>query len=263
MAYKSFLSDWFIRCRPRRSNAQKELEERGSFNEDDAMGTPSGHSMDNIAENLATTKRAIAAAAHAAGRDPAAIALIAVSKFHDGAAVRAAMAAGQTRFGENRVQEAAEKFAALRTSGLELHLIGPLQTNKAEEAVRLFDVIQTLDRERLAAALAKAIQKTGRQPRLYVEVNIGQEEQKAGIAPEALGDFLRLCRETYALSITGLMCIPPQAADPVPHFQMLKSLADRHALPHLSMGMSADFTQAIACGATEVRIGTAIFGARV
>ena len=172
------------------------------------------------------------------------------------------MAAGQYCFGENRVQEAAEKFAALRTPELELHLIGPLQTNKAEAAVRLFDVIQTLDRAKLAAALAKAIQKTGCHPRLYVEINSGREAQKAGIAPEALDDFLHLCRDVYALTVTGLMCIPPQTDDPVPHFRLLKGLADRHALPHISMGMSADFSQAIACGATEVRIGTAIFGAR-
>lgn len=218
--------------------------------------------VNTIAVNLAATRRAIAEAAIAAGRDPAGVRLIAVSKFHDGAAVQAAMAAGQYCFGENRVQEAAEKFAALRTPELELHLIGPLQTNKAEAAVRLFDVIQTLDRAKLAAALAKAIQKTGRHPRLYVEINSGHEAQKAGIAPEALDDFLRLCRDAYALTVSGLMCIPPQTDDPAPHFRLLKDLADRHALPHISMGMSADFTQAIACGATEVRIGTAIFGAR-
>ena len=137
-----------------------------------------------------------------------------------------------------------------------------MQTNKAEEAVKLFDVIQTLDRPKLAAALAKAIEKTGRKPRLYVEVNTGNEPQKAGVLPEALENFLRQCRDEIGLSIEGLMCIPPEVDDPVPHFRLLKRLADENGLPHISMGMSADFESAIRCGATEVRVGTAVFGAR-
>jgi pyridoxal phosphate enzyme (YggS family) len=189
--------------------------------------------------------------------------LIAVSKMQGVDAVRAALAAGQMVFGENRVQEAQAKFPALRRDypNLELHLIGPLQTNKAADAVALFDVIQTLDRPALADAVAKAILKTGRKPRLYIEVNIGREAQKAGIVPEGLEFFLRQCRGR-GLEISGLMCIPPQHLDPRPFFTHLKSLADLHGLPYLSMGMSADYKIAIACGATEVRIGSAIFGAR-
>jgi pyridoxal phosphate enzyme (YggS family) len=190
--------------------------------------------------------------------------LIAVSKTQSVEAIIEALQAGQRVFGENRVQEAQQKFPPLRTAypGIELHLIGPLQTNKALDAVELFDVIQTLDRRNLAEVIAHAIQKTGRNPRLYVEINIGREPQKAGIAPEALDEFLAICRDTCGLSITGLMCIPPQDQDPRPHFQTMRALADQYTLPHLSMGMSADYKTAIECGATEVRIGTAIFGDR-
>jgi pyridoxal phosphate enzyme (YggS family) len=189
--------------------------------------------------------------------------LIAVSKMQSAEAVRAAVVAGQMVFGENRVQEARAKFPDLRRDypNLELHLIGPLQTNKAQDAVELFDVIQTLDRPTLADALAKAMEKTGRKPRLYIEVNIGREAQKAGVLPEGLDLFLRQCRGK-GLEIFGLMCIPPQHLDPRPFFTHLKSLADLHSLPHLSMGMSADYKIAIECGATEVRIGSAIFGQR-
>jgi pyridoxal phosphate enzyme (YggS family) len=189
--------------------------------------------------------------------------LIAVSKMQDSDAVREALQAGQMIFGENRVQEAQKKFPELRQTypHIELHLIGPLQTNKAQDAVETFDVIQTLDRPALADALIKATAKTGRKPRLYIEVNIGREAQKTGIAPEGLEFFLRQCR-TKGLEISGLMCIPPLSQDPRPYFTRLKALADLHGLQHLSMGMSADYKIAIECGATEVRIGTAIFGSR-
>jgi pyridoxal phosphate enzyme (YggS family) len=220
--------------------------------------------MTDISANLEALRQKIAAAAKVAGRDPAGVKLVAVSKFQPVEAVRAALAAGQTCFGENRVQEARAKYEGLRDEypALELHLIGPLQTNKAAEAVRLFDVIETLDRPKLAAALAAAMKKERCSARLYVEVNTGNEPQKSGVAPEALGDFLRLCREEYGLSIKGLMCIPPEADDAAPHFQLLKRLADENGLPYVSMGMSADYESAIRCGATEIRVGTAVFGER-
>jgi pyridoxal phosphate enzyme (YggS family) len=207
-----------------------------------------------IAENLAQIRNAVGSTK-----------LIAVSKTQPMAVVRAALDAGQRVFGENRVQEAGEKFPALRAEYLdiELHLIGPLQSNKARDAVALFDVIQTLDRLSLAKALAKAIDKTGRRPKLYIEVNIGRESQKAGIAPDEVADFLHICRVRYGLMISGLMCIPPNGQDPVPFFTAMRDLADLYDLPNLSMGMSGDYRQAIACGATEVRIGSAIFGARL
>jgi pyridoxal phosphate enzyme (YggS family) len=162
------------------------------------------------------------------------------------------------------VQEAKGKFPDLRAAcpDIELHLIGPLQTNKAEEAVKIFDVIETLDRPELAAALSKSMRKTGRTLPCYIEINIGNEAQKAGIRPEQLDDFLRLCRDEHGLKVIGLMCIPPQDENPAPHFARMKQLADTHHLPHLSMGMSADFEIAIQEGATEVRVGTAIFGER-
>ncbi len=190
--------------------------------------------------------------------------LIAVTKNQSVEAVREALAAGQRVFGENRVQEAQKKFADLRVAfpDIELHLIGPLQTNKAKDAVEFFDVIQTLDRPELAEALAKAMRKTGKTPRLYIEVNIGLEPQKSGIAPDKAEAFLTLCRDAYKLSVSGLMCIPPQGKNPKPYFCALRDLAENLSLPHVSMGMSADFETAIACGATEVRIGTALFGER-
>jgi pyridoxal phosphate enzyme (YggS family) len=190
--------------------------------------------------------------------------LIAVSKTHGIDEIREALAAGQRVFGENRVQEAQEKFPLLRSEfpDIELHLIGALQTNKAQDAVELFDVIQTLDRPQLAQALAKAIRKTGRAPRLSIEVNIGNEPQKSGIPPDQLDTFLATCRADCGLSISGLMCIPPYDQDPRPYFLALRDHAKRLGLPHLSMGMSADFEVAIECGASEVRIGTAIFGVR-
>lgn len=217
-----------------------------------------------IAEALARIRDRIAAACDRAGRDPATVTLVAVSKTHPAEAVIAALATGQTVFGENRVQEAAGKFPALRAGhpALELHLIGGLQTNKAAEAVALADVIESLDRPKLAAAIATAIARSGRSPRLLVQVNTGDEPQKAGVPRAEAEDFLRACREDHGLTISGLMCIPPAETDPAPHFAWLADLAGKHGLPLLSMGMSGDFETAIAHGATHVRVGSAIFGAR-
>jgi len=190
--------------------------------------------------------------------------LIAVTKTQPIEAIHEALAAGQRVFGENRVQEAQSKFPALRKlyGDIELHLIGALQTNKARDAVELFDVIETLDRPALAKALAKAIKKTGRTPRLYIEINIGKEPQKAGISPEKIKDFLHFCQNDCGLSISGLMCIPPQGQDPRFYFEQMRSLANHLKLGHVSMGMSEDYEIALQCGATEIRLGTAIFGRR-
>lgn len=196
-----------------------------------------------------------------AGRDPESVILTAVSKTQTGEALGAALTAGQTVFGENRVQEAYQHWAHQR-DGLELRLIGPLQTNKAEDAVVLFDVIETLDREKLAKALAEAIAKTGRQIRVLVQVNTGAEPQKAGVLPEDADALIKVARTTYGLNVEGVMCIPPFDDDPVPHFQLLKNIADRNSLAVISMGMSGDFEAAIRCGATHVRVGSALFGAR-
>ncbi len=203
----------------------------------------------------------ITAAARAAGRDPAAIALTAVSKTQPEDRVAAVLAAGQRVFGENRVQEAIGRWAH-RRAGLELRLIGPLQSNKAREAVGFFDVIETLDRPKLAEALARESQRLGRQPRLYVEINIGEEPQKAGIAPREADAFVARCRGEFGLAIEGLMCIPPRDQPPGPHFALTAKIAARNGLEQLSMGMSADFETAIRFGATSVRVGTALFGAR-
>ncbi|GGG31741.1 YggS family pyridoxal phosphate enzyme [Caldovatus sediminis] len=217
-----------------------------------------------IAANLARVRERIAEAVARANRPAGSVTLVAVSKTQPAEAVRAALAAGQTVFGENRVQEAAAKFPPLRAAhpALRLHLIGALQTNKAREAVRLADVIESLDRPRLAAALAEAMRREGRRPTLLVEVNTGDEPQKAGVPRAEAEAFLRACRDEYGLAIAGLMCIPPAGEDPRPHFEYLAGLAAKHGLGVLSMGMSADFEVAIACGATHVRIGTAVFGAR-
>ena len=217
-----------------------------------------------IQANLAQVRARIAAAAMRAGRAPADVTLVAVSKTHPAAAVQAAIAAGQRVFGENRVQEAAGKFPALRTAtpAVRLHIIGGLQTNKAREAVRIADVIESLDRDRLADAIAEAAQREGRMPRLLVQVNTGDETQKSGVALAAADRFIPTCRQRFAAALTGLMCIPPANADPVPHFTTLAALAARHGLDELSMGMSGDFEAAIACGATMVRVGSAIFGQR-
>jgi pyridoxal phosphate enzyme (YggS family) len=219
---------------------------------------------ESIAANLARMRQRIAEATARANRPADSITLVAVSKTHPTAAVEAALAAGQTVFGENRVQEAAAKYPALRPAhpALRLHLIGALQTNKAREAVRIADVIETLDRPRLAAALAEAMAKEGRRPVLLVQVNTGDEPQKAGVPRAEADAFLRACREEHGLAVAGLMCIPPLEDDPRPHFEHLAALAARHGLGVLSMGMSGDFETAIACGATHVRVGTAVFGAR-
>ena len=206
----------------------------------------------------------IAAAAQSVGRDPAAVTLVAVSKVQPEARIEAALAAGQRVFGENRVQEAMQRWADRRAARSDLHLrlIGPLQTNKAEDAVRLFDVIETLDRPKLAGALAAAMAKTGRRPRLLVQVNTGEEAQKAGVAPGGLADLLAAARDGHGLQIDGLMCIPPADEPAGPHFGLLAKLAARHGLKTLSMGMSGDFETAIRFGATHVRVGTALFGER-
>jgi len=217
-----------------------------------------------IAAGLGTTRARIADASRRAGREPAAVELVAIAKTQPAAAVEAALAAGQRLFGENRVQEAQAKYPPLQAKWpeLRLHLVGPLQTNKAQDAVRLFDAIETVDRPRLAEALARAMAETGRRPSCLIQVNIGREPQKAGVDPAEADAFIALCLESWHLPIAGLMCIPPVAVDPRPHFAALAALARRHGLADLSMGMSADFEIAIAEGATLVRIGTAIFGAR-
>jgi PLP dependent protein len=203
----------------------------------------------------------IARAAGSAGRDASEVTLVAVSKLQPWEAIAPVLAAGQRVFGENRVQEARERWAG-RRDGLELRLIGPLQTNKAREAVALFDVIETVDRPRLAAALAAEFARADRRPRLYVQVNTGEEPQKAGIYPEAADGFIDLCRRQHGLIIEGLMCIPPEGEPPGLHFGLLGQIARRNGVEQLSMGMSADFEAAVRFGATSVRVGSALFGAR-
>jgi pyridoxal phosphate enzyme (YggS family) len=203
----------------------------------------------------------IARAAQAAGRDPADVTLVAVSKQQPWEPVAQVLAAGQTIFGENRVQEAQARWTDHR-QGVELRLIGPLQTNKAKDAVAFFDVIETLDRERLAKALADEMQAQGKAVRLYVQVNTGEEPQKAGVVPSEADAFIALCRATYGLEIEGLMCIPPADEPPGPHFALLGKIAARNGLARLSMGMSGDFETAVRFGATSVRVGSALFGAR-
>jgi PLP dependent protein len=217
-----------------------------------------------ITDNLAAIRSRIAAACSAAMRDLESVTLVAVSKTHPAEAVAAALDAGHRVFGENRVQEAQAKYPALRARhpDLRLHLIGPLQTNKVKEAVALFDAIETLDRPRLAEALAKEMARQNRSLDCFIEVNIGFEAQKAGIAPDQAADFIAECQNRWKLRIEGLMCIPPEDQDPVPFFMKLADIAQKNGLKRLSMGMSADFEAAIACGASHVRVGTAIFGAR-
>ena len=217
---------------------------------------------EHSASPLRRIQARIAAAARNAGRDPAEVALTAVSKQQPWAAIEPLLAAGQTVFGENRVQEALNRWGP-RRDGLELRLIGPLQTNKTRDAVALFDVIETLDRERLAEHLAAEAQRRGRSPRLYVQVNTGEEPQKAGVAPLDADAFVGLCRARYDLPIEGLMCIPPEDQPPAPHFALLAKIAERNGLTRLSMGMSADFEIAIRHGATSVRVGSALFGPRL
>lgn len=216
------------------------------------------------AVRLDAIKTRMAEAARNAGRAPEDVTLVAVSKTFDEAAIRPLIAAGQRVFGENRVQESAHKWPALRAqhADIELHLIGPLQTNKVDDALALFDVIHTLDRDRLALALVRAREKGKALPRLLVQVNTGEEPQKAGLAPGEVDAFLARCRDEWQLEIEGLMCIPPADEEPALHFALLEKLARRNGLRGLSMGMSGDFEKAIAFGATHVRVGSALFGSR-
>ena len=219
----------------------------------------------DAAQALAAVRQEIAAAAQRANRNPADVTLVAVSKTFGADAIEPVIAAGQRVFGENCVQEAKAKWPALRERypDCALHLIGPLQSNKARDAVALFDAIHTVDRPSLCEALAREMAKQARQPTLLVQVNTGAEPQKAGILPEEVDAFLATCRTTYGLTIAGLMCIPPIDEAPAPHFALLRKIAERNQLSHLSMGMSADFALAVEFGATFVRVGSAIFGARV
>jgi pyridoxal phosphate enzyme (YggS family) len=220
--------------------------------------------MSSGADRLAEVKGHIAEAARAAGRSPSDVTLVAVSKTHGADRVRELLEVGHRVFGENRVQEAEGKFPDLKAAfpDLELHLIGPLQTNKARDAVALFDVIQSVDRERLAAALVKEMEKLGRRPACYIQVNTGEEPQKAGILPKDVDAFVALCRDQYGLPIVGLMCIPPVDEEPALHFALLAKMAARNGLAKLSMGMSADYETAVRMGATHVRVGSALFGSR-
>ena len=219
---------------------------------------------DTETSSLARVRGEIAAACTEAKRDPASVTLIAVSKTLGAEAIEPVIAAGQRVFGENRVQEAKAKWPPLRAAhpGIALHLIGPLQSNKAKEAVALFDAIHSVDRPSIAEALAKEIAKQNRHPTLFVEVNTGEEPQKAGVLPHEADAFIKTCRETHGLTVAGLMCIPPFEEAPAPHFALAAKIAARNGLSLLSMGMSADFAAAIAFGATHVRVGTAVFGGR-
>jgi len=219
----------------------------------------------NLIETPLTKVRdQIARACADARRDPASVTLVAISKTFGAKAIEPVIAAGQRVFGENRVQEAKAKWPPLkeRHGGIELHLVGALQSNKAKDAVALFDAIHSLDRPSLAEALAKEISKQGRRPTLFVEINTGGEPQKSGVLPEETDAFVKACRERYGLQIAGLMCLPPADEPPAPHFALTAKIARRNNLALLSMGMSADFPIAIAFGATHVRVGTAIFGER-
>lgn len=215
-------------------------------------------------EGLSKVMAGVAGAARAAGRPPGAVTLIAVSKTFGAAEIEPVIAAGQRVFGENRVQEAKAKWPALkaRWPDLELHLIGPLQSNKTAEAVALFDAIHTVDRPKIAEAIAAEMRKQAKPLKLFVQVNTGREPQKAGMDPDLADGFLSDCRERLGLKIAGLMCIPPADAGPKPHFELLAGIARRNGLGQLSMGMSGDYSAAIACGATHVRVGSAIFGVR-
>ena len=217
-----------------------------------------------LASSLHAVERDIAVAAKRAGRDPASVKLVAVTKTVLAQTIEEAIACGQRRFGENRAQEAKAKWPALkeRHPDRELHLIGPLQSNKVRDAVELFDVIESVDRPKIARALAEEISRSGKHPRLLVQVNTGEEPQKAGVLPSETDAFVARCREEWGLAIDGLMCIPPLEEEPALHFALLAKIAARLELKELSMGMSGDFEKAIAFGATYVRVGTAIFGAR-
>jgi pyridoxal phosphate enzyme (YggS family) len=214
------------------------------------------------AANLADIRRRVAAAEKAAGRSAGSVNLIAVSKTFGPEAIQPVIDAGQRAFGENRVQEAQGKWPGLRVPGLQLHLIGPLQSNKAADAVALFDAIHTIDRDKIAGAVAAEMRKQGRALRLLVQVNTGEEPQKAGIAPGEVDAFVARCREVHGLAVDGLMCIPPVDQVAAPHFALLAKIAKWLGLASLSMGMSGDFETAIAMGATDVRVGSAVFGER-
>jgi pyridoxal phosphate enzyme (YggS family) len=220
--------------------------------------------MTGSAENLAAILARIDAARKKAVRPAPSTTLVAVTKTHDAEAIRPVLAAGHRVFGENRVQEAMGKWPALRTAypGIELHLIGPLQSNKTREAVETFDAIHSLDRPKLAHALKAEIEKSGKAMTLFIQVNTGEEPQKAGVAPLDAAGFIALCRDDLKLPVKGLMCIPPHGENPAPHFALLQKLARENGLPLLSMGMSDDFESAIKFGATHVRVGSAIFGER-
>lgn len=217
-----------------------------------------------VAENLRVLTDRIEKAAQAVGRAPSDVELVAVSKFHTVASIRAALDSGHRAFGENRVQEAMEKWPGLKAEfpDVQLHLIGPLQTNKVSDAVALFDVIETLDRPKLAEKLAAEMSKQSRSLPCFVQVNTGEEVQKAGVLPAESDAFIKTCRETHGLNVDGLMCIPPQDEEPALHFAFLREIATRNVIKNLSMGMSADFEIAIELGATHVRLGTAVFGDR-
>lgn len=218
----------------------------------------------HIAANLAEVKARIARQAMAWQRPAGDVHLVAVGKTHPAEAIEAALIAGHRLYGENRVQEAAAKFPALRARypDLRLHLIGPLQTNKIKQAIEVCDAIETVDRDKLAQGLAAELARSGKRIDLFIQVNTGEEAQKAGILPREADDFIRRCREEYKLPIVGLMCIPPAEEHPAPHFALLGEIARRHGLKQLSMGMSGDYELAIQMGATHVRVGTAIFGTR-
>ncbi|CAG0910557.1 unnamed protein product [Cyprideis torosa] len=220
--------------------------------------------MTTPSHQLAAVKQAVEAAAKNAGREAGSVDLIAVSKTFEADDIRPVLDAGQRVFGENRVQESQGKWPGLKQdySGVELHLIGPLQSNKSDDAVALFDVIHTVDREKIAKALAASMKKLERTPRLFVQVNTGEEEQKAGVAPREAVAFVQRCRDVHGLEIEGLMCIPPFDENPGPHFALLRKLAREAGVDKLSMGMSGDYETAIEFGATHVRVGSAIFGAR-
>ena len=220
--------------------------------------------MGSAVDNLNTVRAEIENAASTAARDAADVTLVAVSKTFDADRIQPVIDAGHRVFGENRVQEAAGKWPALkeRTPDLQLHLIGPLQTNKVKQAVGLFDVIQTVDRPKLARALAKEMEKTGLRPACFIQVNTGEEPQKAGVLPAEVDAFVAECRDDLGLPIVGLMCIPPADEEPAPHFALLAKCAARNGLSGLSMGMSGDYQTAVMLGATHVRVGSAIFGAR-
>ncbi|MFN3076106.1 MAG: YggS family pyridoxal phosphate-dependent enzyme [Alphaproteobacteria bacterium] len=220
---------------------------------------------EEVLANYASVRAAIAAAAREVNRSPDDVTLVAVSKNHEVDRIRPVLATGQRAFGENRVQEALGKWPILRAEypEIRLHLLGPLQTNKVREAVALFDVIETVDRPKLAVALAAEMRHQNRRPECLIQINTGEEPQKAGILPADADSFITACRTDHGLPVVGLMCLPPVNDEPSPHFALLREIAARHGLGHLSMGMSGDFDVAIHLGSTQVRVGTAIFGSRI